>query len=449
MSSSGATATTSHVRTGERAAGRWGARLYWLGVSWFVLTGLGWCFIWLAWNPPLDGAESARLPAESLLKGVANVFQAFTAPVWLATWWVVGKYQDWRTVLACNGAGWGLWALVAAAVMHASDVLWARRMRSSAARRAEAAARADVAVDLVVRSRREFLLGSAGAAGAVSVLGLTARATTVATHDLRVRRYSVDVRDLPAELDGLRVAQLADTHLGPRVSSEYIERAVSMTLAEKPDVVALVGDYVHMGSWYTKPAAELFAPLARPGAVRFGAIAVLGNHDHYAGASEVAEALARIGCRLVVNSNVYLDAAGGVSEAAPARGVCIAGVGDFIEDIIDVRASLRGVPERMARIMLCHNPDAVDAGRFGRALEGSSEGSARIDLMLCGHTHGGQVVVPGVGPVYRLVRERTRWLGLYGGPPFTVLVTAGVGVSIVPIRTWCPPEIVMITLRAV
>jgi predicted MPP superfamily phosphohydrolase len=170
-------------------------------------------------------------------------------------------------------------------------------------------------------------------------------------------------------------------------------------------------------------------------------VGVLGNHDWYNSRGLISRYLSELGVRMVDNAHVLLDARTRkfvTDSVAPSETLCIAGVGDFLTDEVNIHRALKYVPERAPRIVLCHNPDGAELGSMQRE---------RIDLMMCGHTHGGQITFPLVGPLYVPCRSGTKYAGgLVKGPGFPVLVSRGVGMSICPVRLGVPPEIVEITL---
>jgi len=296
-------------------------------------------------------------------------------------------------------------------------------------------------------SRRRFLVdGAAAVVVAPSATMLTA-GTLVTPWDLQLRKYRLAVGDLPRELDGMRIVQVSDTHLGRFVPAEFIAKAVKMAIDLKPDVVALTGDYVHGGAAFIDHSAQLFAPFQErlPGVPVVG---VLGNHDWYADGKRMRRALEQVGVQMIDNGRAFLDAAtrrllNGTLEGGlkAGRGVCLAGVGDMWTDRVDVSRALVDVPEDWPRVLLAHNPDTAELP------EVKSERGPRIDLMLSGHTHGGQIRLPGMKPWFVPSRFGAKYEGgVVQGPRFPVVVSRGVGLSLAPMRVGVPPEVVEITL---
>lgn len=286
-------------------------------------------------------------------------------------------------------------------------------------------------------SRRAFLLDGPLAIGGAAGGLVGAHSVVVAPFDLKIERYTIGVRNLPRGLEGMRLVQISDTHLGPHVPPEFVARVVRESIALKPDVFLLTGDYVHRGTDCNARAAALFEPLVQTGRPVIG---VLGNHDWYGDGRDMARRLTEVGVRMVDNDRVFIDAATrGVTEEAPAEGVCIAGLGDFGKDRMDFGAAFRGVPEQTARIVLQHQPDAVETREF---VEGP-----RMDVIFAGHTHGGQIRLPLVGAPVTLSRYGQKYAsGLAQGPRCPVVVSRGIGMSFLPVRIGVRPEVVEVTL---
>ena len=169
---------------------------------------------------------------------------------------------------------------------------------------------------------------------------------------------------------------------------------------------------------------------------RLGVLAVLGNHDHWEGAAACRAAFARGGVRLLDRDRVFLGP-GGITEAPTEDTICLAGLADLWEEQHDPREPLDQVPEGMPRLLLSHNPDYAELLPAG----------LRVDLMLSGHTHGGQVRLPWVGTPKIPSRYGQKYAGgLCQGPTCPVLVSRGVGMGFLPVRLGVPPEMSLITL---
>ncbi len=285
----------------------------------------------------------------------------------------------------------------------------------------------------VDESRRAFLRRSVTAVGATSIVGAGGYSVLLEPGALHVRRYRIAIAGLPPSLAGLRLVHIADTHLGPYITLPYLEGVIERANTLRPDVVLLTGDYVHR-SPATIPAGVGVMRGLRP---RVATLAVLGNHDHWEGADRCREAFDRIGIPVLDNRRFFLDPARRLSPEAPASGLCLAGVDDLWEGEVRPDQALGGVPPAMPRLLLSHNPDVAE----------TLTGEHRVDLMLCGHTHGGQVVVPFYGPPIVPSRFGMKYAGgLNQGPHCRVMTTRGAGMAFIPVRFNCPPEIGLIEL---
>jgi hypothetical protein len=283
-------------------------------------------------------------------------------------------------------------------------------------------------------SRRAFLGKAALGAVALTASGVGAHGTLIAPADLKVRRRRFPVRDLPAALEGLTLAHVSDTHLGPFMTETQLRGAMEFINVLRPDVVLLTGDYVHRTPDSIVPGIGVLGHL-RP---RLGSVAVLGNHDHWEGTEACRREFRRAAIPLVDNDRLFLTR-DGLTDSPRADALCLAGLGDLWEDDVDLDRALRDVPASMPRFVLAHNPDTAE--QVGAA--------HRIDLMLSGHTHGGQIALPLIGvPAKAAVSAYgMKYIGgLCQGPICPVLVSRGIGISGVPMRLGVPPEVGLITL---
>lgn len=412
----------------QRRLGR--RQTYWFGL-WLALTVSGVILHGLTWIPPdrLDAGLSATAE-HSFVKPAANVLDAFAGPIWVAMSSLTGSWGVFSLFQSVIAHG-----IMAAGVLLACRTVLGLRRRLVVGRHKRSAIEASAPLD---PTRRRFLVDVPISAAALLGTGVLADGALLEAFDLRIRKHTIPIADLPDQLVGFRAVLLSDTHLGPRIPAAFIRKAVSMSLDLRPDAFLLAGDYVHAGLRYIRPATELFRPLVESGIPTVG---VLGNHDWYTGRGLISSYLSELGVRMVDNAHVLLDAHTRTFVDGPIasqEALCIAGVGDFLTDEVDIHRALQGVPGHTPRIVLCHNPDGADL---------DSMQHERIDLMLCGHTHGGQIALPLVGPIYVPCQTGTKYLGgLIKGPGFPVLVSRGVGMSVCPVRIGVPPEIVEITL---
>lgn len=271
-------------------------------------------------------------------------------------------------------------------------------------------------------SRRKFwkraAIGAAGAALAGAAYPL------LEAKWCRLTRRTISVPRLPASFRGLSVAFLSDLHHGPYVGLDYINYAIDWTNSLRPDLVLLGGDYVSASPSYIAPVCRAMGRLRAP----LGRFATLGNHDNNESPSESRFQLDRAGLELLDDRGTWLRRGGDRLR--------LAGVSDLWTEQPDVVRALADTHEGDASIVVSHNPDVAEYAR-----------DPRVSLMLSGHTHGGQVVVPGVGAMVLPSNFGRKYAGgLAEGPAYPVFVGRGVGTSGPPVRLYCRPEIVLLTL---
>ncbi len=271
--------------------------------------------------------------------------------------------------------------------------------------------------------RRALIAGGAtlGAGGLWSVFG---ERTWV-----EARRVPVPVPDLPAFLDGFTIAHLSDLHRGPFISEEQVRQAAKLAMAYAPDMVVLTGDHVSLKAKYAKSAVSGLSSLKAD----YGVFGVLGNHEYWTDeVGRVTQTYRDAGIEVLINESVA------VAVGGTAWWLC--GVDDIWEGKPDLERTLSGVPDEVFKILLCHEPDYAD--------EAAKHG---IPLQLSGHSHGGQVRLPGIGPVRLPVYAWKYPYGLQtvGTSGTQVYTTAGVGVTFPPIRINCRPEVAIIRLMRV
>jgi uncharacterized protein len=238
-------------------------------------------------------------------------------------------------------------------------------------------------------------------------------------HRLQRVERDLPVLGLPPALDGLRIGLITDIHHSAMVAAEEVVRAVQMLVEAAPDLVVLGGDYVTYGDrGFVGPVAELLTPLAL---APHGAFAVLGNHDDD---RDMPAALAARGFTVLRDQRTAVTIRG--------ERVDFAGIRFWTRRTEDIARVLRGTGE--TTILLAHDPR--------RLVEAAA---LDVQLVLSGHTHGGQVVLPGVGAIAG--RKFPVLAGLAERENTTLFVSRGVGTVYVPIRLNCPPEVGIVTLR--
>lgn len=285
--------------------------------------------------------------------------------------------------------------------------------------------------------RRAFLATAVSGAAGVSIVVSGTYPLLVEPGWLHVRRERVPLKGLPKSLNGFTIAQLTDLHHDEWISLDHIRDAIRVTNRLKSDLVALTGDYVTSNPSLIKNAVRALRHL-NP---RVGTVAVLGNHDWWSDVQETRRRFAEVEIPLIDNKRLFVSPDRKRVDTADA-GICIGGVGDLWEDDVSPEKAFEGIPNQMPRILLSHNPDVAEDHRIVRHFP-------RVDLMLCGHTHGGQVYLPGLGtPIVPSAYGPKYAQGLVKGPGCLVQVSAGIGMAMLPVRLNVRPEIVLITLES-
>ena len=275
-------------------------------------------------------------------------------------------------------------------------------------------------------------------------LALAASRGYLNSRKLKLREIEVRLKNLPLCFDGIKIGQMTDIHAGPLVSREFIREGVDRLMANSPDLVVLTGDFMNgnrrilrrsQGNGRFKQyhydyciheLGKLRAPL--------GVYGVLGNHDFWSGknyASGIACDLERAGIRMLRNRAVPLQCDG--------EHLYLIGVDDYWADSYDLSLATKNLPRNGCRVLLCHNPDVN---------EDINQRGERIDLVISGHTHGGQVVLPFVGFPYLLSPFGQKYLaGLVRDGDRQSYISCGLGAYLAPIRLNCPPDVSVLTLR--
>lgn len=275
-------------------------------------------------------------------------------------------------------------------------------------------------------SRRELLARGVAAGAVVATTGVTGFAVRRAISDVQVREVEVKLHKLPRALSGLTIAQLTDIHVGPTIDRRFLQRLVEQTNAVKPDLVAITGDLV---DGTVERLGEHVAPLAGLRA-RYGSFFVTGNHEYYSGADEWLAFLRTLGLRTLRNERVELGDAGGAID--------LCGVDDWTAAQFgpghghDVARAVAGRDVERAAVLLAHQPrSVVPAGEVG------------VDLVLSGHTHGGQIWP--FGGVVRLIQPYVQ--GLHRHADATqIYVSPGTGYWGPPMRVGTEAEITKLVL---
>jgi predicted MPP superfamily phosphohydrolase len=251
-----------------------------------------------------------------------------------------------------------------------------------------------------------------------AVTGATTYGVAYERHQIGVTAASLAVSGLPPALDGLRIALLTDIHHSNTVPAEDVTHAVQLTLAQKPDLIVLGGDYVTFGDRaFVGPVAELLAPLTAP----HGVFAILGNHDDD---RDMPAALTAQHFQVLRDARTRVEIRG--------EGLELAGLRFWTRRVEDLARVLRQTRDTV--LLLAHDPRRL-----------TEAAALNVPAVLSGHTHGGQILIPGVGAVAR--RGFPVLAGLGSRDNTTIFVSKGIGTVYVPVRINCPPEVAVVTLK--
>ncbi len=273
---------------------------------------------------------------------------------------------------------------------------------------------------MAILTRRRFLCASLAA-----LAGGYGYARLLEPGWLEIAHVELPLRKLPDAFAGLTIAQLSDLHFGPLVPLSYIESAVDAANEMNADLIVITGDNVSRidhgePDMLVQSLSRLRAPL--------GVHAILGNHDWWAGARVVNEAIRRAGVNVLSNQHVTLSRGG--------RTLYLAGLDDVWMGKHDLAAALSGIPANGFVIALVHEPDYADF----------VANDSRVVLQLSGHAHGGQVRVPFYGHVWCPPWGRKYPGGLFRINDLTLYTNRGVGMVSWQVRFACRPEVTLFTL---
>jgi predicted MPP superfamily phosphohydrolase len=277
-------------------------------------------------------------------------------------------------------------------------------------------------------TRRKFIRVAATA----GVAALAADATLLEPNRPRIVRREIALRRWPARLEGFTVALLSDFHYDPHFSVHPLRAAIGMVNGLRPELIVLAGDFVSVpllgDPAAAASAAEPCAQLLRQMQAPHGLWAVMGNHDAFTDPDRVTSVLRAAGIQVLSNQSLPIERDG-------AR-FWLGGVDDVLGQTADLDATLHPVPADEAAILLAHEPDYADhVARYP------------VDLQLSGHSHGGQVRLPLLPPLFLPELARKYIWGLYKIGGLTLYTNPGLGTVGVPVRWNCPPEITLLTLR--
>jgi uncharacterized protein len=232
-------------------------------------------------------------------------------------------------------------------------------------------------------------------------------------------------KDIPQEFDNTKLVFITDIHHGPFFNINRVKRLVRRVNRLKPDLILLGGDYVHRSPKYIQPCFNELKRLKAP----LGILGVLGNHDHVENTGLSRQSMIKAGIVLLDNKGVWIR--------KKNRRIKIGGVGDFFYGSQNINATIHDVKKQDFVILVTHNPDYIETLK-----------TSKIDLVLAGHTHGGQVTLFGLWaplvPSHYGQKYRT---GIIQLSNTKVVVSNGIGTITPPVRFCARPQIVIIILK--
>ena len=245
--------------------------------------------------------------------------------------------------------------------------------------------------------------------------------------DFEIVDLKVKIPDLDPVFEDYRIAHISDIHLGQWISAKRIEGVVNMVNKQEPDLVAITGDSVSYV--LNEPVLDMlrFLKNLKP---KDATVAVLGNHDHWVGAKDI---------RRVMNESNIIELENDVYTIKRGKSyLYIAGVDSVTLEKQDLDAVLRKLPVSGHAILLAHEPDFADI----------SSATGRFSLQLSGHSHGGQLVIPGLGTPFKGFQFKKYPLGEYQVGDMVQYTNRGLGTNVFWIRINCPPEITILQLKS-
>ncbi|HMH15130.1 MAG TPA: metallophosphoesterase [Edaphobacter sp.] len=277
-------------------------------------------------------------------------------------------------------------------------------------------------------TRRKFLVGSG-----VAAAGLTLYSGEIARHNLDTVHQTIGIKDLPSPFHGYRIVQLSDIHLDEFTEPFFLEHVVHKVNALAPDLVLLTGDFITRGSLTfvasthaAHRCAEILSTLTSP--LRY---AILGNHDVSVSAPLVIRSLTSNGTPVLVNEHVAIERNG--------SRIWLCGSDDLCASHPDINRTVPANPDGPV-LLMAHEPDYAD-------IVVNHPRGQLVDLMFSGHSHGGQVRLPFVGPLILPPLGEKYVQGYFRFDKMQLYVNRGIGTVGLPFRLNCPPEITVITLQ--
>jgi predicted MPP superfamily phosphohydrolase len=277
-------------------------------------------------------------------------------------------------------------------------------------------------------TRRNFLFGSA-----LSAAGLALYSGEFARHEISILSRTLALRNLPEAFAGFRIVQISDIHFDEYTEPRFLRRVIGHINSLAPDLVLLTGDYISFGPLGRNFAlgamhrcADMLTEIACP-----QLFTVMGNHDSFLGAPTIRPILAARGIPMLVNQHVPIERAG--------QRLWLCGIHDPITHIPNLERAIPAQPDGPV-LLMSHGPDYADE------LLTHPRGQL-VDAMFSGHSHGGQVRFPFVGPMFLPSGGQKYVGGFYRLGHMQLYVNRGIGTVGLPFRLNCPPEITLFTLQ--
>ena len=272
-------------------------------------------------------------------------------------------------------------------------------------------------------NRRGFLkFGGVAIAGLLTIAGGLTLADE--SHDPVVERVLIPINGLHPALEGFTIVQLSDIHLLPYTQRSLVKKAIEMVNELQADLVVMTGDFVYR----VKRAIYELAPMLTGLNARYGVYSSMGNHDYWLDYEAFRSVFKENKLTLLINRGVPITVGKGM--------LYLAGMDDGCSGKPDVEKALEDAPRGAPVVLLMHEPDFADQTSL----------DPRVSLQLSGHTHGGQVIIPGRPPFFHPYMGEKYWSGLYRVNNMWQYTTRGLGNTSVPLRINCPPEISQLVL---
>jgi len=235
---------------------------------------------------------------------------------------------------------------------------------------------------------------------------------------------TLEINRLPVGLNGLKILHLSDIHAGDFIRKDYLKKIVEMSNSLDPDIAVITGDFSETDPHHIDWCAELFSQLTQ----RYGIYGVLGNHDIWNGDDRITRVLESNNINILRNNNISLSVNNEI--------IYLSGIDDYKFGHYDLNKAFRDIPDDALHIFLSHHPDVIE--QLNRP----------VDLLLCGHIHGGQWDLPFLGVLYIPSKygEKHAW-GLSKYKETYIYTSRGIGATSIPLRINCPPEITLIILN--